>query len=308
MQQSGNNMSHDEFDRRTMDWYIDKLMQSLVFIGGISAIICIIGIFVFITMEGMDFVFSRLDPVEFFTSEYWFPSDEDDPEFGILALIAGTASVTGLAMLVAIPFALGAAIYVGEFATGKTREYLKVLVELLAAIPSVVWGFIGLSIMNPLIIDVFDVPVGLNILNAGIILGLMAAPIMASIAEDALKAVPDGYREAAEAMGATRWQVIFKVVLPAAKNGLLGAVLLGVGRGFGETMAVLMATGHSVNMPDSIFDSVRALTATIAAELGETAVGSDHYGVLFTIGIFLFLITFLINLTADLIVRGVRKG
>jgi len=308
MRQSGNNMSSNAFDNRTMDWYIDKLMQSLVFIGGISAIIFIIGIFVFITLEGMDFLFGRFDPVEFFTSEYWSPSDEDDPEYGILALIAGTASVTGLAMLVAIPFALGSAIYIGEFASGKTREYLKVLVELLAAIPSVVWGFIGLSIMNPLIIDVFDVPVGLNILNAGMILGLMAAPIMASIAEDALKAVPDGYREAAEAMGATRWQVIFKVVLPAAKNGLLGAVLLGVGRGFGETMAVLMATGHSVNMPTSIFDSVRALTATIAAELGETAVGSDHYGVLFTIGMFLFLITFLINLSADLIVRGVRKG
>jgi phosphate transport system permease protein len=256
----------------------------------------------------MEFVANRLDIKEFFTSQYWFPSDEDEPEFGILALIAGTASVTGLAMLVAIPFALGAAIYIGEFATGKTREYLKVLVELLAAIPSVVWGFIGLSIMNPLIIEVFDVPVGLNILNAGIILGLMAAPIMTSIAEDALKAVPDSYREAAEAMGATRWQVIFKVVLPAAKNGLLGAVLLGVGRGFGETMAVLMATGHSVNMPTSIFDSVRALTATIAAELGETAVGSEHYGALFTIGIFLFLITFIINLSADLIVRGIRKG
>ena len=308
MRPGGNNVTGNAFDKRNMDWYIDKTMQLLVFIGGISAIIFIIGIFVFITMEGLDFVFGRFDPVEFFTSEYWFPSDEDDPEFGILALIAGTASVTGLAMLVAIPFALGSAIYIGEFATGKTREYLKVLVELLAAIPSVVWGFIGLSIMNPLIIEVFDVPVGLNILNAGVILGLMAAPIMASIAEDALKAVPDGYREAAEAMGATRWQVIFKVVLPAAKNGLLGAVLLGVGRGFGETMAVLMATGHSVNLPTSIFDSVRALTATIAAELGETAVGSDHYGALFTIGIFLFLITFIINLTADLIVRGIRKG
>ena len=308
MQQGIDNISSRDFDSRTMDWYIDKLMQLLVFIGGISAIIFIIGIFVFITMEGMNFVLSRFDPIEFFTSEYWFPSDEDDPEFGALALMAGTASVTGLAMLVAIPFALGSAIYIGEFASGKTREYLKVLVELLAAIPSVVWGFIGLSIMNPLIIDVFDVPVGLNILNAGVILGLMAAPIMASIAEDALKAVPEGYREAAEAMGATRWQVIFKDVLPAAKNGLLGAVLLGVGRGFGETMAVLMATGHSVNMPGSIFDSVRALTATIAAELGETAVGSDHYGVLFTIGIFLFLITFVINLSADLIVRGVRKG
>ena len=296
------------FDRRDTDWYVDKAVQGFVFLGGISAILFIVGIFVFIGKEGLGFVFETLDLKEFFTSEYWEPSDEDAPEYGILALIAGTASVTGLAMVVAIPFSLGAAVYVGEFATGKTREALKVLIELLAAIPSVVWGFIGLTIMNPLIIQVFDVPVGLTVLNAGIILGLMAAPIMTSIAEDALKAVPDRYREAAEAMGATRWQVIYKVVLPAAKNGLLGAVLLGLGRGFGETMAVLMATGHAVNIPDSVFDSVRALTATIAAELGETAVGSDHYGALFTIGIFLFIITFIINLLADLVVRGVRKG
>lgn len=296
-----------DFDRRNLDWYIDKFVQFLVFIGGISAIIFIIGIFVFITIEGVGFLFEGFSFKEFFLSPYWEPSDEDAPEYGILALVAGTASVTGLAMLVAIPFSLGAAIYVGEFATGRTREALKVLVELLAAIPSVVWGFIGLSIMNPLIIDLFDVPVGLNVLNAGIILGLMAAPIMTSIAEDALKAVPDRYREAAEALGATRWQVIFKTVIPAAKNGLLGAVLLGVGRGFGETMAVLMATGHAVNIPDSVFDSVRALTATIAAELGETAVGSEHYQALFTIGIFLFLITFVINLTADLIVRGIKN-
>jgi phosphate transport system permease protein len=297
-----------EFDRRNTDWYIDKGVQLLVFIGGISAIIFIIGIFVFITKEGIGFILDRFDFTEFFTSPYWYPAEDEDPEYGILALIAGTASVTGLAMLVAIPFSLGAAIYIAEFASGKTREALKILVELLAAIPSVVWGFIGLSIMNPLIIDLFDVPVGLNVLNAGIILGLMAAPIMTSIAEDALKAVPDRYREAAEAMGATRWQVTYKTVLPAAKNGLLGAVLLGVGRGFGETMAVLMATGHAINIPHSIFDSVRALTATIAAELGETAVGSDHYQALFTIGIFLFIITFIINLSADLIVRGVRKG
>jgi len=297
-----------DFDRRDRDWYMDKLVQLVVFVSGISAIVFVIGIFVFVTKEGMGFIFNTMDPVEFFTSQYWEPSDEDAPEYGILALIAGTASVTGLALLVSIPFSLGAAIFIGEFATGKSREFLKILVELLAAIPSVVWGFIGLTIMNPIIIDVFDVPVGLSVLNAGIILGLMTAPIMTSIAEDALKAVPDRYREAAEAMGATRWQVIFKVVLPAAKNGLLGAVLLGVGRGFGETMAVLLATGHSVNIPTSIFDPVRALTATIAAELGETAVGSDHYQALFTIGIFLFAITFIINLTADLVVRGVRNG
>lgn len=294
-------------DRRNADWYIDKAIQVLVFICGISAIVFIVGIFVFITKEGYAFIW-KMDWTEFFTTPYWFPSDEDAPEYGILALIAGTASVTGLAMIVAIPFSLGGAIFIAEFATGKTREFLKVLVELLAAIPSVVWGFIGLTIMNPLIIQIFDVPVGLTVLNAGLILGLMAAPIMTSIAEDALKAVPDRYREAAEAMGATRWQMIVQVILPAAKNGLLGAVLLGVGRGFGETMAVLMATGHSVNIPDSVFDSVRALTATIAAELGETAVGSDHYQALFAIGIFLFIITFIINLTADLIVRGVREG
>ncbi|RKZ35035.1 MAG: phosphate ABC transporter permease subunit PstC [Gammaproteobacteria bacterium] len=301
-------VAYEDFDRRTVDWYVDKLAQVVVFICGISAILFIIGIFVFITREGFGFAFGTIDLEEFLTTPWWEPTDEDEPSYGILALIAGTASVTGLAMVVAIPFSLGARRIIKKKDTGKLRETLKVLVELLAAIPSVVWGFIGLSIMNPLIIETFDVPVGLTVLTAGIILGLMAAPIMTSIAEDALKAVPDRYREAAEALGATRWQVIFKVVLPAAKNGLLGAVLLGVGRGFGETMAVLMATGHSVNIPHSLFDSVRALTATIAAELGETAVGSDHYQALFTIGIFLFLITFAINLCADLIVRGIRKG
>jgi len=300
--------SQHGFDRLTRDWYVDKLVQALMFLGGISAIVFIIGIFVFIAKEGFGFLAADFDFREFLLSPNWRPTSASKESFGILALIAGTASVTGLAMLVAIPFSLGAAIFMAEFATGKLREFLKITVELLAAIPSVVWGFIGLVIMNPLIIRLFDVPVGLNVLNAGIILGFMAAPIMTSIAEDALKAVPDRFREAAEALGATRWQTIYKVVLPAAKNGLLGAVLLGVGRGFGETMAVLMATGHSINIPHSVFDSVRALTATIAAELGETAVGSRHYEALFTIGIFLFAVTFVINLAADLVVRGVRRG
>lgn len=295
------------FDRLNRDWYIDKAVQTLVFIGGISAIVFIIAIFAFIAKEGYGFLSTDFDFREFLFSPNWRPTSSAKPTFGILALIAGTASVAGLAMLVAIPFSLGAAIFMAEFASGKTREWLKVTVELLAAIPSVVWGFIGLAIMNPLIIEVFHVPVGLNVLNAGIILGLMAAPIMTSIAEDALKAVPDRYREAAEAMGATRWQTIYKVVLPTARNGLLGAVLLGVGRAFGETMAVLMATGHAINIPTSVFDSVRALTATIAAELGEAAVGSRHYQALFTIGIFLFVVTFVINLAADLVVRGVRR-
>ena len=299
--------SVDRLDRLDRHWWIDKAVQALVFVGGISAIVFIISIFVFISKEGLGFVAGRFDIVEFFGSPNWRPTSENRPTYGALALIAGTASVTGMAMLVSVPFSLGAAIYIGEFATGRTREVLKVLVELLAAIPSVVWGFIGLSIMNPLIIKLFNVPVGLNVLNAGVILGLMAAPIMTTIAEDALKAVPDSYREASEALGATRWQTIFQVVLPASKNGLVAAVLLGVGRGFGETMAVLMASGHSINLPTSPFDSVRALTATIAAELGETAAGSDHYRALFTLGILLFLVTFLINLAADLMVRGRLK-
>jgi phosphate transport system permease protein len=295
-----------DIDRRDGAWFVDKAVSVLVFVGGISAIILIFGIFVFITREGMGFIGDRFDVVEFFTSIAWRPTS-NNPTYGSLALIAGTASVTGLAMLISVPFSLGAAIYIAEFATGRTREILKVLVELLAAVPSVVWGFIGLAIMNPLIIDMFDVPVGLSVLNSGIILGLMAAPIMTTIAEDALKAVPDTYREAGEALGATRWQVTIRVVLPAARNGLVAAILLGVGRGFGETMAVLMASGHAVHLPTSVFDSVRALTATIAAELGETPVGSDHYQVLFTLGIFLFLVTFIINLIADLMVRGIKK-
>jgi phosphate transport system permease protein len=296
-----------DLGRRDDAWYWDKLIQVLVFVGGISGIVFVIGIFVFVTKEGLGFITDRLDFGEFFGTINWRPTSESNPTYGILALAAGTASVTGLAMLVAVPFSLGAAIYIAEFATGKVRESLKVLVELLAAIPSVVWGFIGMSIMNPLIIETFNVPIGLCVLNAGIILGLMAAPIMTTIAEDALKAVPDGYREAAEAMGATRWEVVFKVVLPAAKHGLVAAILLGVGRGFGETMAVLMASGHAINLPTSPFDSVRALTATIAAELGETAEGSEHYQALFTLGILLFAVTFVINLAADIMVRGRKK-
>ena len=293
-------------DRRDAAWYIDKAVSVLVFIGGVSAILFVVGIFVFVTREGIGFLVGRFSFSEFIGSIAWRPTSENNPTYGALALVVGTASVTGLAMVVSVPFSIGAAVYIAEFATGRTRELLKILIELLAAIPSVVWGFIGLVMMNPLIIELFEVPVGLSVLNSGLILGLMAAPIMTTIAEDALKAVPDTYREAAEALGATRWQVITRVVLPAARHGLVAAVLLGVGRGFGETMAVLMASGHSINLPTSVFDSVRALTATIAAELGETAVGSEHYRALFTLGIFLFAVTFVINLTADVLVRGKR--
>jgi phosphate transport system permease protein len=285
------------------------LIESLVRLCGISAIVFVFGIFFFVFREGGSALFKdgRFSLGQFFMSPEWYPSSQCNVRYGALALIAGTFSVTVLAMAIAVPFGIGAAIFISEFCSPKIREILKIVIELLAAIPSVVWGFIGLTVINTLIIDLFDAPVGLTVLNGGIILALMSVPIIVSISEDALKAVPDSYREAGLALGATRWQLIYRVLLPGAKNGLLAAVLLGVARAVGETMAVLMATGHAVRIPDSVLDPVRTLTATIAAELGEASVHSEHYQVLFIIGILLFLITSAVNLTADMIVRGIRN-
>lgn len=285
------------------EWLIEWLIR----LCGVSAIIFVFGIFFFVFREGAGLLLGgRFDAVQFLTSIEWYPTSPSHVRYGALALIAGTLSVTALAMAIAVPFGLGTAIFVSEFCGPRLKETLKIVIELLAAIPSVVWGFVGLTIMNSVIIRLFNAPIGLNVLNGGVILALMSVPIIVSIGEDALKAVPDSYREAALAMGATRWQMVYRVLLPAAKNGLLAAVLLGVGRAVGETMAVLMATGHSVRIPTGPLDSVRTLTATIAAELGESPVGSDHYQVLFIIGILLFTITFAVNLGADLIVRGIR--
>lgn len=292
---------------RRLEALAERLIEWVIRLCGISAILFVFGIFFFVFREGSDFLLNGLNLREFFTSVEWYPTSVSNKRYGVLALIVGTFSVTGLAMALAVPFGLGAAIYVSEFSGPKTKEALKIIIELLAAIPSVVWGFIGITLMNRLIISVFDAPIGLTVLNGGLILALMSVPIIVSIGEDALKAVPDSYREAALALGATKWQAVYRVLLPAAKNGLLAAVLLGIGRAVGETMAVLMATGHSIQIPHGVLDSVRTLTATIAAELGEAAVGSDHYQVLFIIGILLFTITFVVNLTADLVVRGIRK-
>lgn len=281
-------------------------IETLIRLCGVSAILFVFGIFFFVFREGAG-ILGELKLGQFLFSTEWYPTSQTNVRYGVLALIVGTFSVTALAMAIAVPFGLGAAVFVAEFCGKKTREWVKIVIELLAAIPSVVWGFIGLSVMNPLIQDVFHTPIGLNVFNGALLLALMSVPIMVSIGEDALKAVPDSYREAALALGATRWQTVYKVLLPAAKNGLLAAVLLGVGRAIGETMAVLMATGHAINIPRTPLDPVRTLTATIAAELGEASVGSDHYRVLFVIGILLFSITFVVNLTADLVVKGIRS-
>jgi len=286
----------------------EKALEVLIYLCGFSAIVFVLGIFLFVFKEALPVLTNdNFSLGQFLFSDQWFPTSELHKRYGVFAMIVGTFSVTALAMLIAVPFGLGAAIYLSEFCGAKQKETLKIVIELLAAIPSVVWGFVGLTVMSRLIVTFTGAPVGVNILNGGIILALMSVPIIVSIGEDALKAVPDSFREAGVALGATKWQLVWRVLLPAAKNGLLAAVLLGVGRGVGETMAVLMATGHAVHIPHSLLDSVRTLTANIAAELGEAPAGSDHYRVLFLTGVLLFTITFVVNLVADLIVRGIRK-
>ncbi|MCM2257304.1 MAG: phosphate ABC transporter permease subunit PstC [Vicinamibacteria bacterium] len=286
----------------------ESALEAAIRVSGVSAIVFVLAIFFFIFREAAPVIFSpHFDPVEFLFSTQWYPTSASNVRYGTLALAVGSLAVTALAMVIAVPFGLGAAIFISEFCGHRLRETLKIVIELLSAIPSVVWGFIGLTVTSKLVVSATGAAVGVNVLNGGLILALMSVPIIVSIGEDALKAVPDSYREAAIALGATRWQIVYRVLLPAARNGLLAAVLLGVGRAVGETMAVLMATGHAVQIPHGLLDSVRTLTANIAAELGEAPVGSDHYRVLFLTGVLLFCITFAVNMIADLAIRGVRR-
>ncbi len=285
----------------------EKILEGLIKAGGYSSIILISAILFFILKEAFPFLVGAFDFKNFFFSTNWNPASVNNVSYGILALIVGTLCVTCLSMLIAVPLGLATAFYISEFCSPRLRETYKILIEFLAAIPSVVWGFVAIMMINPLIIKTFNVPIGLNILNASIILALMSLPLIVSVGEDALRAVPDTYREAAEAMGATRWEVATRVLLPAAKNGLLAAALLGVGRALGETMAVLMATGHSIQIPKSFFDPARTLTATIAAELGESPKGGEHYQSLFAIGLVLFIISLIVNVTADHLIRGRKK-
>ena len=302
-----------ELQRTKWKAFYEGLIEWIIRIWGISAVIFVFAIFIFVFWEGKGLLFSENFSVwELLTSEKWDPTHEP-ASFGAARIILGTFSVAILAMTIAVPFSLGGAIFISEFCGTRLKEILKVVIELLAAIPSVVWGFIGLTIMSILIRDLGSTT-GLSVLNGAIILALMSMPIILSISEDALNAVPDSYREAAIGLGVTRWQMVYRVLLPGAKKGLLAAVLLGMGRVVGETMAVLMATGHALNNPfDSTFPffhaltEVKTLTATIASEMGEVERGGDHWQVLFLIGVLLFTITFIVNMTAHFVVHGVKR-
>ena len=278
--------------------YYEFVVEGLVFLSGIASIVFVLLIFIFLLKEGL-MLFRTVGIFDFLFGKQWYPISEP-PRLGTLPLILGSLWVTFGATVISVPLGIACAIFIGEIAPGWLREILKAGVELLAAIPSIVLGFIGLVTLVPLVKSIFHLPTGLTAISGSIMLAFMAMPTIVSIMEDALNAVPKGYREGSIAMGATKWQTIRRIVLPSASSGIVAAVMLGIGRVIGETMAVMMITGNAAVIPKSLFQPVRSMTATIAAEMGETVQGSNHYAALFAIGIVLFAITFVVNFLADM--------
>ncbi len=269
-----------------------------------ASLLFLTGIVLTLFRESLPFLVSH----DFFDTVfglYWYPT-YDPADFGMLPLITASFVVTLGAMVVCIPVGVGTALFLHELASASQRAVLKPLIEILAGIPSIIYGFFGMIIVAPFIQNLLGVPTGLNAFTASLILGIMATPTVASLAEDALSFVPRSFREASLALGANRWQTLTRVVVPAAGSGISTAIILGIGRAVGETMVVLMVAGGAAVIPDSIFDPVRPMTATIAAEMGETVMGSAHYSAIFTIGLILFFITLAINIVAEIISRRFR--
>lgn len=242
-------------------------------------------------------------PADFFMGRDWMPTAVPSPLFGLLPLILGTLLVSVTAILIALPLGLGVSIYLAELADERTRRWMKPIIELLAGIPSVVYGFFGLVVLVPLVQKTLNLPVGETGFTGSLILALMALPTIITLAEDAMRNTPRAMREASLALGATQWQTIYKVVIPYAASGISAAVVLGIGRAIGETMAVLMVTGNAAVLPTSVLEPLRTIPATIAAELGEAPAGGAHYHSLFLLGCILFLITLTISISAEIISR-----
>ncbi len=281
------------------------LLETLVRVAGYSAVVFVALIFVFLMREALP-TFNEIETDELFNRR-WYPIED---YFGILPLLFGSLVITLGAALIAIPFGLMTAVYIAEIAPRWLRELLKPLVEVLGGIPSVVLGFLGILVLAPLIRRILHVPTGLTAFTGAVLLAGMAIPTIVSVAEDALDTVPKAYRDAALALGATHWQTIWRVTLPAARSGVLTATMLGIGRAMGETMTVMMVTGNAPQIPaglNALFMPLRTMTATIAAEMGEVANGSVHYHVLFTIGLTLFLISLAVNLTASAVLFRAHK-
>jgi phosphate transport system permease protein len=285
----------------------EGIIQFLIRACGYSAVLFVAAIFIFLLQAGLPALW-QVSPSSLLGLR-WYPVTGIDL-YGLLPLLFGSFIITIGAAIFSIPFGIATAVFIAEVAPRWMREVLKPFVEILAGLPSVVLGFLGYLVLAPLIRTTLNLPTGLTALTGSILLAAMALPTIVSVAEDALDAVPKSYRDGALALGATKWQTIWRVTLPAARSGVLTAVMLGVGRAIGETMAVMMVTGNAAQIRwDGLFFPARTMTATIAAEMGEVASGDVHYRVLFLIAIILFLITFLVNLIASsMLIRAKKRA
>ncbi|HOC60051.1 MAG TPA: phosphate ABC transporter permease subunit PstC [Smithellaceae bacterium] len=285
-------------EKRLMTRKTKEIFMKYIFFLFSLVSVVVLGLIVYsLFREGLP-LFTVVSVKDFLFGMEWYPTYEP-PSFGIFPLMVGSLIVTLMATLIAVPLGVMAAIYISEIAPQRVKEILKSVIELLAGLPSVVLGFFGMVIVAPWLQETFDLPTGLNIFNASIILAIMAIPTISSISEDALYAVPREFKEASYALGATKFETIVQVIVPAALSGISTAVMLGMARAIGETMVVLMVAGGSAAIPESLFDSVRPMPASIAAEMGETPYGSAHYQALFAIGMVLFFLTLAFNLIAD---------
>ena len=283
----------------------DAVVRRVIALSGWLAIVILAAIFVFLAANSAKGL-SVVGIWKMVSGTDWFPTSEP-PRFGFLPAEVGSLWVTGVALLLAVPIGIAASVYLSEFATGTVKELGKSVVEFMAAVPSVVLGLLGVAYISPFVAKAFHVDSGLTALSAGLVVGLMSLPTIISIAEDALHTVPTEVRQGSLALGNTRWQTTYKVVIPAASSGIFAAVMLGLGRAIGETMVVLMLAGNSGLIIGSPLAAARTLTGTIAQEMGEVVRGGLHYSVLFTMGLVLFAVTFAVNLAADAVLERQRK-
>jgi phosphate transport system permease protein len=283
----------------------EKAIHLILFLTAASSVFIIAGIFAILLAQGLK-TFKDVSVISFLFGRSWNPEAYSEPSYGILSMVFSTFLVVSCAIIIAAPLGVAVAAYISEVAHHKIRDTIKGAIEVLAGIPSVAIGFVGIVLVGPLLTNVFGLSSGLCGLNGGILLAIMALPTIISVSEDSLRAVPKSYKEASFALGASKWETLTKVILPAAFSGICAGIVLGVGRAIGETMTVLMVTGNSLSMPHGIFDPLRTMTATIALELGEVAKGTTHYYALFGIGAVLFIISLTTNLIAEHISTKMR--
>lgn len=284
---------------------IDKIAGKVFASTGYLVLALLGGIFAMLVYNAFSF-FAEVKPLDFITGMEWNPAGST-PGYGVLPLIVSTTIVSFGAMLIAVPLGIGTAAFISEYANPRLKNILKPTIEMLAAIPSVVIGFLGIVLVGPGLAKLAGLPNGLNALNGAILLAVMALPTIVTVTEDAIHAVPKSYREASFALGASKWETLRKVTIPAAAPGIIAAVMLGLGRAVGETMTVLMATGNASSFPSGFFDSVKTITATIAIEMGEVPYQTTHYYALFAIATVLFLMTLAANLVGEFFINRFRK-